>query len=346
LTIRRATLALAGALIATLPAAADEAAPKRLLHFQTVGFSNDNALGRVSPLVVSEEDGWQPYLDHTLGPIVERLGPDRFDLWLSNPGGIWDDLVPMMLTETNETYMLFEQMALARERFPQLVDYTLLAGYAEDHGIDLYAYIGVPRCDAEHAEFVFEPRPDHADPAMFNEWYGEFVTFGFKGVGHDFSAALTPDSAALSNNIAMLEAAGMEIFIESVPWWSANHFLGYGVVAEEWLWDNARQYPGNHMQESEIIEAGGRTIHLVLRPLPGAPVFNLLQWRFGMAKRLLGEGKTVAVPLEGLLYAGYPIEQLANLAQGLPAEGPEVIYEGPTLGDKIAPRIPVMGGLR
>ncbi|MCP3904472.1 MAG: hypothetical protein GY715_12665, partial [Planctomycetes bacterium] len=161
-----------------------EDAPKRLLNYQTVGFSNNDALGRVSPLVVSPTEGWQDYLDHTLGPLVEHLGPDRFDLWRSNPGGVWDDLVPLQLTDAHETYTLFEQMSVARERFPQLVDYTILAGFAEANGIDLYAYIGLPRCDIDDPDYVFVPRPDHADPALFDEWYGEFVTFGFKGVGH------------------------------------------------------------------------------------------------------------------------------------------------------------------
>ncbi|MCP3903728.1 MAG: hypothetical protein GY715_08850, partial [Planctomycetes bacterium] len=124
--------------------------------------------------------------------------------------------------------------------------------------------------------------------------------------------------------------------------WSSDQFLGYGVVAEEWLWDNARQHPENHMQEQEIVDAGGRAVHLVIRPHPSFPVYNLQQWRFLKSKRLLEEGKTVAVPLRGMLDAGYPIEQLANLAEGLPAE-PEVIRAPRSPLRWIAPRVPAIG---
>ncbi|MCP3904471.1 MAG: hypothetical protein GY715_12660 [Planctomycetes bacterium] len=296
--------------------------PKRLINFLSVGFSDNDGLGRVSPHVVSEIDGWQAYVDNTLAPLVEYLGPGRFDMWLSNPGGVWDDLVPLQLTATKETYTLFEQMAIARDRFPQLAEYGPLATYAHANGVDLFAYIGLPRCDDDDPDFVFDPQPDHCNAAMFDHWYGDFVTYGFKGIGHDFSATLAATSDAFAVNFPMVQAEGIDVYVESVPWWSSSQFLGLGVVAEEWLWENAEQFPENHMQEQTILDAGGRSIHLVLRPHPSFPVHNLQQWRFLKAKQLLEEGKTIAVPLKPLLLAGHPIEQLANLAEGLPAEDP------------------------
>ncbi|MCP3904837.1 MAG: hypothetical protein GY715_14515 [Planctomycetes bacterium] len=320
-----------------VPARSLESNPKRLLHFQAVGFSSEDAPGRVSPQVCNPVDGWLPHLQNHLEPLIEYLGPDSFDWWGHNTGGVWEDLIPVEINPERETSTLFEQMDVAAVRFPELIDYTQLAAFAAANGIDLYGYIGLPRCDTDNPEFTFTPEPTHCDPAFFDNWYGAFVDFGFKGVGHDFTAALSPTSGVLANNFPMLEAEGLDVYIEAVPWRNSEQHLGQNVVAIEYWWEYAELFSDFMWTEQELNDAGGRTIHLVIRD-PTYNVPDIQQWRFLVAKRLLEEGKTVAVPLDQLLNAGYPIEQLVRLSRGLPAELPPALPQtapkagGPTPG--------------
>ncbi|MCP3902659.1 MAG: hypothetical protein GY715_03405 [Planctomycetes bacterium] len=286
---------------------------KRLLHFQTIGHSNATLPGRVSPLVCDPATGWNVHVDRALEPLVERLGDDAFDWWGHNPGGVWDDLIPLQLTETTPTTTLFEQMEVARERFPKLVDYTPLAAFANQHGITLHAYIGLPRCDVRDS-FVFTPIPEHGQAEHFMRWYGELVQHGFKSIGHDFSAALPEGSAALAVNFPMLVNAGIEPIVESVPWRVSTRFHGLSVVAEEHLWENAQAHP-DILTDAEIRGFGGRAIHLVIRRGRDPEPSDIQSWRFNKASELLAEGKTVAVPLDQLMNAGFPVEQLVGLSR-------------------------------
>ncbi|MCP3902657.1 MAG: hypothetical protein GY715_03390 [Planctomycetes bacterium] len=294
------------------------AAQRRLLHYQTIGFSSEKKIGRVASFVCSQRDGWSGYIQKTLRPLVQRLGAGSFDWWGHRPGGAWDDIGRVPLTSRMDTRTLFEQMDIARRRFPKLVNYSELAEFARRNRIDLYGYIGMPRCD-DVDKFTFTPVPEHADPAHFRRWYGEFIDYGFKGVGHDFSAALPKGSPAISVNFVRLESLGIEVFLESVPWRGSTHLLGYSVVAENRLWENADANP-RIFSEAEIRAGGGRTIHLLLHP-PAEHATGrrdraaTQKWRFETAKRLLREGKTVAVPLDQLMKAGYPIEELARIAR-------------------------------
>jgi len=151
----------------------------------------------------------------------------------------------------------------------------------------------------------------------------------FQAIG--FSAALSPTSSVIATNFAFLEAAGLDVYIESVPWRNSEQHLGRHVVALEYWWQNAASSPATFWTEEELNAAGGRTIHLVIRDLD-FEVPDIQQWRFNLARQLLEEGKTVAVPLDQLLAAGHPIEQLVRLSRGLPAI-PE--YFPPTLGKRI-----------
>ncbi|MHC5115328.1 MAG: hypothetical protein ACYTGP_12975, partial [Planctomycetota bacterium] len=52
---------------------------RRLLHYQTIGFSHESKLGRVAPNVCTRRDGWSGYIRKTLRPLVDRLGAGSFD---------------------------------------------------------------------------------------------------------------------------------------------------------------------------------------------------------------------------------------------------------------------------
>ena len=290
---------------------------KRLLHYQTVGHSSTSSLGRVSANVCTPEEGWKPHIDKVLRPLVQRLGPGTFDWWGHNPGGIWQGTF-IMVTKDAMSDMRFNQMDLARERFPKLADLSAVADFAHQNGIELYGYIGFPLCDKTD-RFTFTPVPEQCDPDYFDLWYGEFVRCGFKGIGHDWSSALPAGSPALANNFPWLKSVGIEPFIEPVPSRANPHLLGLSVVAETWSWERAKTNPLRYSEE-EVIEAGGRAIHLVLRPYRGAKVPDLTKWQFETSKRLLAEGHTVAVPLNQLMREGYPIEELVELAQTRPAK--------------------------
>ena len=290
--------------------------PKRLLHYQTVGHSHTSLPGLVSPAVCSVAHGWGSHVTATLIPLVNRLGPNAFDWWGHDLGGAWPS-DGVQLTATRWTDSVFEQIAIARENFPKLVDYSPLSEFCNANDISLYGYIGFPRCDADDGDgippiYIFDPVPEHCDPEHIMDWYGEPIDHGFRGMGHDWASSLSAGSAVLSDLLPTLESYGVEPFIEPVPYRSHNFLLGLSVVAEEWSWQNAAQDLEHRFSEEEIVAAGGRAIHLVVRSAPGQPANQ--QWRFETAAQLLAEGKTVAVNLYQLMQAGYPIETLAELA--------------------------------
>ena len=290
---------------------------RRLLHYQTVGHSNPSLPGQVSASVCSVEEGWNANVMATLVPLVDRLGPDGFDWWGHDLGGAWPSH-GVLLTATLWTDTPFEQIAIAREEFPPLVDYAPLSEFCSQNDIGLYGYMGFPRCDADDGDgipptFVFEPMPEHCDPDYLMEWYGEPIDHGFKGMAHDWASALPPYSAVLSELFPALESFGVEPIIEPVPWRAFPHLLGLSVVAEEWSWQNSAQDLEHRFSEAEIVAAGGRAIHMVIRSAPGEPADQ--QWRFETAAQLLAEGRTVAVDLYQLMQAGYPIELLVALSK-------------------------------
>jgi hypothetical protein len=265
----------------------------------------------------NEEEGWQAYIDSTLQELVDRTGPGAFDWWGHNIAGVWPEQ-GLWLTSQVWTNMLFEQVAIARTEFPQLVDYAPLASFADQHDIGLYAYIGMPRAD-EGPQYVFDPVPAHSDPDQFMNWYGELLEFGFRGIGHDFSASLPEEATGLSGPFTELRNRGIEVFVESVPWTGHSYLLGYGVTAAEHSWVNADSHP-LILDEADIVNAGGRAIRLVvIAPEGYEDSTAAAQWRFDTALQHLQEGKTVAVSLTHLIYWGHPIEQLIEAAQ-LPVE--------------------------
>ena len=291
-------------------------APKRLLHYQTVGHSSSTLPGQVSANVCSAEGGWNAHVMATLIPLVDRLGPGAFDWWGHDLGGAWPSH-GVQLTATRWTDTPFEQIAIARDEFPPLVDYAPLSEFCNENDIGLYGYIGFPRCDADDGDgippfYVFEPVPEHCDPEHLMDWYGEPIDHGFKGMAHDWCSAVSAGSAVLSELFPSLESYGVEPFIEPVPYRSHDFLLGISVVAEEWSWQNSAQDLEHRFSEAEIVAAGGRALHLVVRSAPGEPADQ--QWRFDTAAQLLAEGRTVAVDLYLLMQAGYPIETLVDLA--------------------------------
>ena len=120
-----------------------------------------------------------------------------------------------------------------------------------------------------------------------------------------------------------LRARGVEVFLESIPMRNKPHLLGQSVVAEYRHWQGfSEALPNMFFSEDEITEAGGRAIYLVGWPLgmaPGDsgydPDFNLHQWQMDTALELLGEGKTVAINMAGLVRHGYDITPLVVAAQ-------------------------------
>jgi hypothetical protein len=297
--------------------------PRRLLHFQTVGYSDGRAVGKVAKNVCTRVKGWQIHVNYALEPLVREMGRGSFDWWGSNPGGVWDD-THVRYSETVVSKMRFNQLELARKRFPKLVDYRPLADFAKRNHIDLYAYIGAPLCDSNNPKYDYEVQSDHCEAAKFMTWYGEFVRFKFKGVAHDATSSLPADSGALTTNFPLLEQRGMMPFIEAVPARKYPHLLGLNVVATERRWLFTEKNPKLFFSEKEINAAGGRTIHLVVTP-PKKLVDKVdkNQWRFDTCLALLRDGKTVATPLDQLQRKGIPIKKLADAARRQAPDPPQ-----------------------
>ena len=305
---------------------------KRLLHFQTVGFSSLSEFGFVSRSTCTPEAGWNAHIASRLQPLVDYLGNDAFDWWGHNTGGVWEQR-PFKLTDrSSPTIMLYEQLFIARYRYPELVNYQPLQTFAANHGINLYGYIGYPLCDSENNNLGqalgFEAQPQHGDTRQFLNWYREFVEFGFSGVGHDATGLLSHDSAWLSQIKPILQDLNMEVFIEANPKrHDGAHLLGLSVVAEHRVWKAREELLNGDGEisfytEEEIREAGGRAIYLVTWPEGGgqgeiatAPGFNIFEWRFKTAKKLLRNGHTVAVHLHSLMTNGYDIKKLVELSR-------------------------------
>jgi hypothetical protein len=214
--------------------------------------------------------------------------------------------------------MLYEQLFIARYRYPELVNYQPLQDFATDHGINLYGYIGFPLCESGNNNtgqtLGFETQPQHGDASQFLNWYREFVKFGFAGVGHDATGTLSHDSVWLNQIKPILQDLNIEVFIEANPKRNAGaHLLGLSAVAEHRVWKIREELLNSDGEtafytEEEIRKAGGRAIHLITWPEGGgqgeiatAPGFDIFEWRFKTAKQLLRNGHTVAVPLHSLM---------------------------------------------
>ena len=284
--------------------------PKRLLHYQTVGGStaDDAFLGRVSPNVCTPEDGWQRNVDTALQPLLDAYGPGKFDIWYHDIyGHRWPE--PWTWVQVREGLMattLFEGAIFARTLFPELLDYSPLVSFAAQNDSDLYAYVGIPRCDPSGSatNVEFDPvSPEHCDPNLINYFHGELIAAGFQGIGYDASTALPATSPGVEQFFPAMENLGIETFVESVPWNSMDYFYGRSVVAEKLSWDIAAEN-ADRMTSAFVRNHGGRAIYLLTKPAPnedGSPSYanhnELLEWRYQNAIELLAAGETVAVPL-------------------------------------------------
>jgi hypothetical protein len=302
---------------------------KRLLHFQPVAFStaSKTAPGRVAPRVCSPVNGWSAHIDNALRPLVRRLGPGTFDWWGHRTGGSWT-VSGIALDTRTTTSTEFEALDLARQRYPQLVNFAPLVEFARANRIELYGYVGFPRCD-EGSQFRFAAEPGHCDSAQMDRWYGEFVRSGFKGVGHDWSQYLPPESGALRVNFPYLRNHGIEPFIEAIPQRKDSHLLGWSVVVTETRLLYTERNPEKFFTVDEIRQAGGRVVIILAHPPQGFEG-NVWRWRFDRALARLKEGETVAVNLTGLAENGHPIEQLVEFSRKSPAgQGPETDQPDP-----------------
>lgn len=305
---------------------------KRLLHFQSVGYSSLNEFGYVSPSTCTPESGWNAHIEHRLQDLVDRLGNDAFDWWGHNTGGVWDHCPITLVEDGTSTLMRYDQLLIARYRYPRLVNFEPLKTFADDHGINLYGYIGFPLCHSGSTNtgriLAFDQRPEHGDPDQFLNWYREFVEYGFTGVGHDWTSTLKSDSSWLENIVPILQQLNMEVLVEAtIRRNTGDHLLGLSVVAEHRVWtmrEDLRDSSGSLIfySEHEIREAGGRAIHLITWPEGGRqgeianePGFDIWEWRFKTSKRLLRDGHTVAVNLHGLLSSGHNIDKLVELSR-------------------------------
>jgi hypothetical protein len=196
----------------------------------------------------------------------------------------------------------FEALDVARQRFPQLVDFTPLAEFASANGIELYGYVGFPRCN-DHPLFLFTAAPEHCDPDQMFRWYGEFVDFGFKGVGHDWTQRLRRRSGA--------------------------HLLGWSVVVSERRLLYTESNRPKFFTVDEIREAGGRVV-IIVAHAPNDFSGDVWRWRFERSVARLSEGETVAVNLAGLAERGYSIDRLVELSR--PSD-PGADGEAPTVPD-------------
>ncbi|MDG2478196.1 MAG: hypothetical protein P8M32_09955 [Phycisphaerales bacterium] len=306
--------------------AATEMTHNRLLYWQPVGgsFHGEGDPNHIHPQIYNDEDGWQADIDHRIGPVVEYLGKGAFDMWFHNIGGYWYDHDQVWPTESNVQPMIFEQLEHAREQRPGLVDdLGTLTSFLQQNDIEYYAYIGLPRSWQSAQMGGFTPQDDHGKAELVHRFYGELLQHGFQGVGHDASVHNPATSKWLTELVPEVERRGMDVILESIPHRGMDYFLGHSVVAEHRVWEAFSEgNPEFFYTEDEITSAGGRAIHILTWPLgmspndPGwDPDFDFHTWRFETGKRLLEEGKTVAMGLNGLFIRGYAIEELVAAAQ-------------------------------
>jgi hypothetical protein len=301
--------------------------PNRLLYWQPIGGSFHGGVdypNQIHPQIYNDEDGWQANIDHRISPVVNYLGKGTFDMWFHNIGGYWYDHDQVWPTESNVQPMIFEQLEHAREQRPGLVDdLGTLTSFLQQNDIEYYAYIGVPRSWQPAQMGGFTPQDDHGKAELVHRFYGELLQHGFQGVGHDASVHNPATSKWLTELAPEVERRGMDVFLESIPHRGMDYLLGHSVVAEHRVWEAFSEgNPEFFYTEDEITSAGGRAIHILTWPLgmsptdPGwDPDFDFHAWQFETGKRLLEEGKTVAMGLNGLLIRGYAIEELVAAAQ-------------------------------
>ncbi|MCH2138376.1 MAG: hypothetical protein MK074_04925 [Phycisphaerales bacterium] len=298
-------------------------APSRLIHFQLVGGSHTDADPNfIHPNVYNDEDGWQALIENNLALISEQA-PDGWDMWLHNPGGYWFDHDYTWRAPDGETQpMVFEQLKLAREHRPGLLELDAVRQWMDGIGGRMYGYVGLPRTyDSPTGDW--SAMPDHGAPDLVDKWYGDLLQQGFSGVGHDASAHHPSDSAWYTEMVPELRARGVEVFLESIPRRNSPHLLGQSVVAEHRLWEDfSGDCPQWFYTPEEIKAAGGRAIHLVIWPSGMSPNesgydpdFDLLQWQLDTSVELLEAGETVAVNLAGLVRHGYDISPIITAAQ-------------------------------
>ncbi len=316
--------------------------PKRLLHFQSVGHSTvgPNNIGynppaRVSVNVWTPANGWTSYIQNRMVPVINAIGP-TFDWWVHNPGGIWDNvdgaLGPEYPSPAGIEYrpgifgdMYFEEMQLARDHLPGLVDYSELAPFFNSHSIRMVGYIGIPRCyegmSVTGVPYIWDPVPAHCDPAQRQVWFDELVSFRFKAVGFDNSSPMP--LAGMIDTISYLGSQGMATIIEAVPLRMDVPKHGYDVAAEERYWTTVVEpNPSIYITEAELNALGATTYHLITRHADGAlwsswTYREQSQWRYDTALSLLLQGKTVVVPLDELLTLGFDLQALAAAAAPL-----------------------------
>ena len=299
----------------------------RLLYWQPVGGSFHGGVdypNHIHPQIYNDEDGWQADVDHRIGPVVDYLGKGTFDMWFHNIGGYWYDHDQKYPSEHTTQPMIFDQLEHAREQRPGLVDdLSTVTDYLVQNDIEYYAYIGMPRSWQPAHVGGFTPQADHGKSNLVHRFYGELLQHGFKGVGHDASVNIPATSTWMTELAPEVERRGLEVILEAIPQRGKKHLLGYSVVAEHRVWEAfAERRPDMFYTEAEIIEAGGRAIHILTWPLgmgPGEPDwdpdFDYHAYHFETGKRLLEEGKTVAMGLSGLLERGYRIEELVAAAK-------------------------------
>ena len=293
--------------------------PSRLIHFQLVGGSWAPDANHIHPLIYNDDDGWQALIQNDLTQI-ESQAAEGWDLWLHNPGGYWfDHDYTWRSGEGQAQPMVFEQMEFARQQRPGLLELDPVHDWMQDHGGKMFGYVGLPRT---YESEYWTATPEHGQPDMVGRFYGDLLQQGFRGIGHDASVHHPADSTWVNQMLPELRARGIEVFLESIPQRSSPWLLGQSVVAEHRLWQSfSGGHPELFFSPDEIEAAGGRAIHLVLWPLGMSPEdegydpqFNIHQWQYDMAMTLLEEGKTVAVPLSGLVRHGYDVAPLVAAA--------------------------------
>lgn len=295
--------------------------PSRLIHFQLVGGSWSGDANHIHPMIYNDAEGWQPLLENNLTAIAEQAA-SGWDLWLHNPAGYWyDHDYTWRVPEGQTQPMVFEQMAFARDHRPGLLELDPVRAWMADRNGLMYGYVGLPRTYASETGDWTE-MPEHGAADQVHTWYGDMLQQGFRGIGHDASAHHPVDSEWVTGMLPELRSRGIEVFLESIPKRDKPHLLGQSVVAEHRLWQEFSEgHPELFFSEAEIEAAGGRAIHLVMWPVgmsPGEPGydpdFNLKQWQYDTALELLEAGRTVALPMAGLVRHGYDIAPLVAAA--------------------------------
>lgn len=284
--------------------AASMEAGDRIIHFETIGGSNDDvSIRRVGWSI--NTIGWQGYVD-TRVQQLKSLGMRR--ILLHNPFG----------TLPTDPVFQFDQYVHAQEAGLT----WLTEGFVEawkpvtDSGIEVIAYIGMLRGDPDFTSLT--------DVKQYMDRVRRSVDVLVRAgisIGLDSIVGSAADSREFMVT-ELLRHSGVKIYNENRPPALFSHWHDYnGVYYDDGFLESAPTANPAYYWAAPDHMLTGEIIRYLGNPPPGY-TYPSLGWRTPDAIRVLRDGHTVASDLVFLTRVGYTLPQFMSMALGTPAPHP------------------------